>query len=61
MKGKPRLGAREGIKPNEHFEKLILLHELFLVPSLLFNYGGNLGTSCVIFFGVWEALWTFWC
>jgi hypothetical protein len=52
MKGKPRLGAREGIKPNEHFEKLILLHELFLVPSLLFNYGGNLGTSCVIFFGV---------
>jgi hypothetical protein len=52
MKGKPRLGARKGINPNERFEKLIRLHELLLVPILLFNYGGNLGTLCVIFFGV---------
>jgi hypothetical protein len=51
MKGKPRLGAREGINPNEHFEKLFF-YIFFLVPSLLFNYGGNLGTLCVIFFGV---------
>jgi hypothetical protein len=48
-KGKPRLGARKGINPNEHFEKLICLHEFFLVPILLFNYGGNFGTLCVIF------------
>lgn len=53
MKWKSRLGARKGIDdPNEHFENLILLHEFVLVPSLLFNYGGNLGTLCVIFWSL---------